>query len=99
MTLRSLAWPSPLGRLDGALTGSHHQFQVERGQDQQQALHGEAARLQLELGEPGLAGATGLEGQILLAQALLPPDAFEEHPLLGRGADHLLACGHGLLGI
>jgi hypothetical protein len=29
----------------------------------------------------------------------LPPDAFEEHPQLGRGADHLLACGHGLLGI
>ena len=31
--------------------------------------------------------------------SLLPPDAFEEHPELGRGADYLLACGHGLLGI
>jgi hypothetical protein len=31
--------------------------------------------------------------------SLLPPDAFEEHPELGRGADHLLACGHDLLGI
>ena len=30
--------------------------------------------------------------------SLLPPDAFEEHPQLGRGADHLLACGHDLLG-
>ena len=94
-----MACPSPRRRLGGALAGPHHQFQVECGQDQQQALHGEAARLQLELGEPGLAGATGLEGQILLAQALLPPDAFEEHPELGRGADHLLACGHDLLGI
>jgi hypothetical protein len=75
------------------------QFEVEGGQDQQQALQGEAPRLQFELGEPGLAGTTGLEGQLLLTQALLPPDAFEEHPELGRGADYLLACGHDLLGI
>ena len=99
VTLRSLAWPSPLGRLNGALTGPHHQYQVECGQDQQQALHGEAPRMQLELGEPGLAGATGLEVQLLLAQTLLPKGASGERPQLGRGADHLLACGHDLLEI
>jgi hypothetical protein len=37
--------------------------------------------------------------QLLLAQTLLPPDAFEQHAQLGRGADHLLACGHAPLGI
>jgi hypothetical protein len=50
------------------------------------------------LGEPGLTDATGLEGQLLLAQALLPPDAFEDNPQLGRGADHLLTGSHKALG-
>jgi hypothetical protein len=68
-----LVCPSPLGLLGGALAGPHHQFEVEGGQDQQQALQGEATRLKLQLGKPGLAVATSLMRLILLALALLPP--------------------------
>ena len=77
---------------------AHHQFEIECGQNQQQALKREPPRLQFELGQPGLTDATGLEGQLLLAQVLLPPDALEDNPQLGRGADHLLDCSHDLLG-
>ena len=54
--------------------------------------------------QPGIGGTIFVltvqaDAQAEGISSLLPPDAFEEHPELGRGADHLLACGHGLLGI
>jgi hypothetical protein len=63
-----------------------------------------------QIGQDVAPGWPGIGGTFLVltvqadAQAegissLLPPDAFEEHPQLGRGADHVLACGHDLLGI
>jgi hypothetical protein len=39
-----------------------------------------APGLQLELGQPGLARATGFKGQILLAQALLLTHTPEQRP-------------------
>ena len=62
-----------------------------------------------QIGQDIAQARPGIGGTILVlmvqadAQAegissLLPPDAFKEHPQLGRGADHPLACGHDLLG-
>ena len=69
--------PSPLGELVAGLPGPNHQFEVERGQDQQETIHGEATWLQFKLGVPRLAGATGLHTQLLLTQIPLsscPPE-------------------------
>ena len=93
----ALVCPSPLGELVAGLPGPNHQFEVERGQDQQETIHGEATRLQFELGDPCLAGSTGLHTQLLLAQIPLPSCSPEERSQLFRDADHPLACGHGLL--
>ena len=99
MSMPALVGRSPLGQLAWALAWSHHQLQIEGRQDQQQALHGESPRLQFELGEARLAGATGLERQLLLAHTLLAPHPLEEQAQLGGGQYQLLLGGHGLLGI
>ena len=76
-TLRQESPGFPTGQLV-----SGHRLQQGIGVAQR-PLAAQAPRLQLELGQPGLAGAADFERQILL----------------GWGADHLLAQTRGPLGI
>ena len=85
--------PSPGCRLRSP-PDSHHQLEIEGGEDQQQPLQGETAWIELKGRETCLADATGLLCQGRLTETALTAQGDQQQRQLGWGTDdQLLASG------